>query len=128
MKKNIQEQTVDLDVVTAREIENSTSNTNTNTSKIDTEKTDTEKTDTSKNKLQPGKRYKLDLKSTRLYYFMNNKFMPSDYKWVAPNSMYIKYITTSKQNKNWIFVEFSTKDGPKKFWAPLDKITKITPL
>ena len=37
MKKNIQEQTVDLDVVTAREIENSTSNTNTNTSKIDTQ-------------------------------------------------------------------------------------------
>ena len=76
----------------------------------------------SDSKFEVGKKYKLELKSTRLYYFMNNKFVESDYKWVAPNSSYIKYVTTSKQNKNWILVEV---DG-KKFWVPMDKISKIT--
>jgi hypothetical protein len=76
----------------------------------------------SDSKFEAGKKYKLELKPTRLYYFMNNKFVESDYKWVAPNSSYIKYVTTSKQNKNWVLVEV---DG-KQFWVPMDKISKIT--
>lgn len=77
----------------------------------------------SDSKFQPGKKYKLELKSTRLYYFMNNKFVESDYKWIAPDSTPIKYVTTSKQNKNWILVEIK---GKFKFWVPLDKVSKIT--
>ena len=117
MKKIVAEQIIDLDQYSDDETVDLTP-------KPEKEKPKPEITPKPKSdsKFEVGKKYKLELKSTRLYYFMNNKFVESDYKWVAPNSSYIKYVTTSKQNKNWILIEV---DG-KKFWAPLDKISKIT--
>ena len=82
----------------------------------------------SDSKLQPGKQYKLELKPTKLYYFDNKanpKFFEAEKMWRPPSSMYLTYVTTSKQYPNWILIDFA---GKKKYWAPLDKVSKITPL
>jgi len=81
----------------------------------------------SDSKLQPGKQYKLELKDTKLYYFNNStkNFFEAEKMWKAPSSMYLKYVTTSKHNPKYILIDFG---GILKLWAPLDKVSKITPL
>jgi hypothetical protein len=73
--------------------------------------------------LKPGD--VIQLKSTTLYYFINGKFVEAEekgmiWKWRAPDSTRIEYISTSTTNKNWIFIKIKNK----KFWAPLDKVIK----
>lgn len=67
----------------------------------------------------------IQLKSTTLYYFINGKFVEAEengmiWKWRAPSSTRIEYISTSTTNKNWILIKIKNK----KFWAPLDKVIK----